>query len=266
MKLQIVSDLHLEFSAIEIPKIRADILVLAGDICIANYFTRSNTSPRKQLANEWLRWFESIATKYSHVIYVLGNHEHYHGGFGNTSNILKLQLGHISNLRILDDSYIDINGYRFIGSTLWTDMNRDPISMLQVGASMNDYRLISNINRNLLPRDTITKHFSSKDYISTFSEAHSNVVVISHHAPSYASIHDKYKAGPFAFANPAYYSSLDGFILERPQIKLWIHGHTHTSFDYTIGDTRVICNPRGYQRETALPENLEFDPSFTVTI
>jgi hypothetical protein len=47
--------------------------------------------------------------------------------------------------------------------------------------------------------------------------------------------------------NGCYHSSLEEFILDRPQIKLWTHGHTHYAFDYVIGDTRIVCNPRGYE-------------------
>jgi hypothetical protein len=39
---------------------------------------------------------------------------------------------------------------------------------------------------------------------------------------------------------------MDGFILDHPEICLWTHGHTHEDFDYHIGSTRVVCNPRGY--------------------
>jgi hypothetical protein len=46
--------------------------------------------------------------------------------------------------------------------------------------------------------------------------------------------------------NGGFYSDLDDFIAYRPQIRLWMHGHTHEDFDYTIGTTRVVCNPRGY--------------------
>jgi hypothetical protein len=46
--------------------------------------------------------------------------------------------------------------------------------------------------------------------------------------------------------NGGYSSDLTDFILDRPQIKAWTHGHTHELFDYNIGSTRVICNPRGY--------------------
>jgi hypothetical protein len=67
---------------------------------------------------------------------------------------------------------------------------------------------------------------------------------VGHHAPSKGSEHLKYKHD--TLMNGAYNSVLDDFIMERPQIKLWTHGHTHEDFDYMIGSTRVVCNPRGY--------------------
>ena len=48
------------------------------------------------------------------------------------------------------------------------------------------------------------------------------------------------------FRSGGFSSDLSEFILNHPQIKLWTHGHTHDEFDYTIGSTRIVCNPRGY--------------------
>ena len=69
-------------------------------------------------------------------------------------------------------------------------------------------------------------------------------VVVGHHTPSPFSIHPKYAHD--TLMNGGYTSDLIEFILDRPQIKLWTHGHTHEQFDYMIGSTRVVCNPRGY--------------------
>ena len=69
-------------------------------------------------------------------------------------------------------------------------------------------------------------------------------VVCTHHTPSYASIHPRYANSELM--NGAYTSDLSEFILDHPKIKLWTHGHTHEDFDYMIGTTRVVCNPRGY--------------------
>ena len=69
-------------------------------------------------------------------------------------------------------------------------------------------------------------------------------VVVGHHAPSKQSTHPRYRNE--VIMNGAYSTNLDNFILDRRQIKLWTHGHTHEDFDYMIGTTRVLCNPRGY--------------------
>jgi Icc-related predicted phosphoesterase len=69
-------------------------------------------------------------------------------------------------------------------------------------------------------------------------------VVVGHHAPSKASTHPRYQND--TLMNGGYSSSLDEFIIDHPQIKLWTHGHTHEDFDYMIGSTRIVCNPRGY--------------------
>jgi len=69
-------------------------------------------------------------------------------------------------------------------------------------------------------------------------------VVCGHHAPSTLSTHPRYKDE--RIMNGAYSSDLSEFIMDRPQIKLWTHGHTHEPFDYMLGDTRIVCNPRGY--------------------
>jgi len=48
--------------------------------------------------------------------------------------------------------------------------------------------------------------------------------------------------------NGGFSSDLSEFIMDRPQIKYWQHGHHHNESDYMLGETRVVCNPRGYIR------------------
>ncbi len=94
------------------------------------------------------------------------------------------------------------------------------------------------------PQDTVQDHKKMLEYISVTSEPLGKYVVVGHHAPSKASTHPRYQTE--VIVNGAYSSRLDQFILDNPQIKLWTHGHTHEDFDYMIGTTRVVCNPRGY--------------------
>jgi len=69
-------------------------------------------------------------------------------------------------------------------------------------------------------------------------------IVVGHHAPCKQSTKPQYEKD--VMVNGAYSSDLSEFILDHPQIKLWTHGHTHHNFDYMIGSTRIVANPRGY--------------------
>ena len=84
-------------------------------------------------------------------------------------------------------------------------------------------------------------------------------MVLGHHAPSHKSIHPKYQNQDVM--NHAFVNRLDEYIIDHPQIKLWVHGHVHDCWDYMIGDTRIVCNPRGYPGETN-----GFNPNLIVEI
>jgi hypothetical protein len=96
------------------------------------------------------------------------------------------------------------------------------------------------------PDDAMEDHVKMLDYIRIVTDGHYNrkFVVCGHHTPTPQSIHPKYAGDELM--NGGYTSDLTQFIMDRPQIKLWTHGHTHEDFDYLIGTTRVACNPRGY--------------------
>ena len=99
-----------------------------------------------------------------------------------------------------------------------------------------------------LPEDAVEDHKAMMTYIdNTLNEvaAWKSVVVVGHHAPSKQSTKPRYKDD--YHMNGGYSSDLESFIIDRPQIKLWTHGHTHDDFDYMVGSTRVVCNPRGYE-------------------
>lgn len=96
------------------------------------------------------------------------------------------------------------------------------------------------------PEDAVEDHKKMTGYIRQIIEGKfdEKFVVCGHHAPSRLSTHPRYKNDELM--NGGYSSSLDEFIIDHPQIKLWTHGHTHEPFDYMVGDTRIVCNPRGY--------------------
>jgi hypothetical protein len=96
------------------------------------------------------------------------------------------------------------------------------------------------------PEDSVEDHEKMLGFIQSVIEGKNDekFVVVGHHAPSKASTHPRYQNE--TLMNGAYSSDLSEYILDHPQIKLWTHGHTHEDFDYMIGSTRIVCNPRGY--------------------
>jgi predicted phosphodiesterase len=272
MKIAICSDVHLEFGQLELFNDEGiDVLILSGDICVARDLMEHDPYGIVDFgkSSRYHKFFQECSARFKHVIYVAGNHEHYHGDFKHTIPDLKSRLAYLTNLHILDKEIVDIGDVRFIGSTLWTDMNKeDPITLHAMKRMMNDFRIVDNSNREVsfktydangefngfhtrvarfCPEDAVEEHKKCLDYIKLmYSETPPwmSVVVVGHHTPSHTSCHPRYKDDQVM--NGGYHSDLTEFILDRPGIKLWTHGHTHELFDYMIGSTRVVCNPRGY--------------------
>jgi hypothetical protein len=184
---------------------------------------------------------------------VAGNHEHYHGVFD--TSLQKMKENMPDNFHVLDNESFEIDDVLFLGGTMWTDMNRqDPLTLHAIKDVMNDFQVIRKIRgkdyARFHPSDTVIEHIKTLAYFKMMMELPHNydkkVVIVTHHAPTVLSVDARY-VGEYLM-NGAYHSKLDDFILDRPQIKLWVHGHMHHRKDYMVGDhTRVICNPRGYQ-------------------
>ena len=262
MQLQIVSDLHLEFSPIEIKNAGGtDVLVLSGDICVANYLIRKEPSPYKRVGDVFRNFFEQVAFQFPKVYYILGNHEHYQGDFNLTASIIRSNIP--SNVTLLNNEFEDYRGFRFIGGTLWTNFNNgDPIATMTVENGLNDYRLITKNKYKLRGHDTYKEHTKFLNFIS--DNVISNTIVLGHHAPSFKSVSPQYVDN--FYLNTGYVSNLESFIKEHSNILLWTHGHVHSSHDYKIGNTRIFANPRGYQTTQALPENRNFNSNKVIIL
>jgi Icc-related predicted phosphoesterase len=286
MKLYLCSDVHIEFGPLEVHNNdNADVLILSGDIVVAsvfkNYDVHGIIEPTKK-AQDFLNFFHQCSTKFKDVIYVMGNHEHYDGDFATSADILRTVLKQYPNIHLLDKEVRTIEDVTFIGGTLWTDMNKeDPLTIYQISRMMNDFNIIKNSRRKstrkvpIYKRDEqdavimggnqyVVDHYESKEYASAFSpedavedhklmlkfidkatkDSTKKYVVVGHHSPSKTSTKPRYQND--IIMNGGYSSDLSEFILDRPQIKLWTHGHTHDVWDYMIGSTRITCNPRGY--------------------
>ena len=195
----------------------------------------------------------------------MGNHEHYGFQFQKTYAHIASQLP--DNVHLLENQTYTVEDVTFAGATLWTDMNKqDPLTMYHMQQAMNDYRQVTMFNEaksvyhRLTPERTVEDHYRSKNFIreTVENKFDQKFVVVTHHAPSKASVKPRYADDHLM--NGAYSSDLSEFILANPQIKAWTHGHTHDLFDYMVGSTRIMCNPRGYKYYEERAE--EFDPSF----
>lgn len=260
-KLIIVSDLHLEFHDIDIKnENNADVLILAGDIMIAQdlhdfaddpSIEILETKSRRAKAKRFRNFLSRMSSQFKHVIYCAGNHEFFNGKWVASLTYLRDECNKYPNIHFLENENVVIDDITFIGGTLWTDLNKgDPITVHAIGNLMNDYHSIRNDSTNyrvLRPSDTIFRHKTTLNYIRSIVEQDNTkkYVVIGHHAPTKLSTHYSYEDE--YIANGAYSSDLSDFILKYPQIKVWCHGHTHNVFDYVVGSTRIICNPRGYE-------------------
>ena len=262
MRIQLASDLHLEFLARKLPSQRlvevtsaADVLVLAGDI------------------GQGTQALELFADLSIPVIYVAGNHEFYGREWAQTRAELRA-MARAKNIHFLDNDEVVIDGVRFLGTTLWTDFRLpgtlQSVAMEAVQLGLMDYRLITTSAGPLQASETLADHERSRAWLSdrlatTFAGP---TVVITHHGPHPLSIHPRFSGNAL---NPGFVSDLTPLV---EQATLWLHGHVHDSFDYRVGKCRVVANPAGYvlnlNEATAGAalrlENSVFDPALVLEV
>ena len=247
MKIHILSDLHTEFTEFDPANADADVVVLAGDIGVG------------------LGGIEWAASKFLEVpvIYVPGNHEYYGHDIRLTAELKGAAPG---NIHVLDDDTLELDGIRFVGSTLWTDFKLHGegeawFARQRAKQWMQDFALIRNGERRFTPEDSALLHEASKAWLVGELEKKFDgpTVIVTHHLPASASVAKRYANDPL---NPAFASKLEGLI-ETHRPELWIHGHTHVPCNYELAETRIVCNPRGYPGEAS---RTEFRADLVVTI
>jgi predicted phosphodiesterase len=250
MKLNVLSDLHLSLGALAIPANDAEAVVLAGDIA----------RPKEAIA-----WASGFAKP---VLYVPGNHEFYGGSIaGTVAELRRLSAG--SNIHVLDDDEVIIEGVRVLGTTLWTDFMLFGEGEKRAAAMREAQRFMRDFSRIRLGESSFTPEASTalfKRHAAwlerKLAEPYAGpTVVITHHAPSRKSIHPRFAD---SLMNACFVSDAE-HLIERNRARLWIHGHTHDSFDYFVNGTRVLCNPRGYAKDGA-NENPLFDVNLSVEV
>jgi predicted phosphodiesterase len=243
MKIKLLSDLHLEICKKEgvFHPGEGDVLILAGDILTAKHLEKNGP-----LNEVYTNFLNDCVNNFNHVLYVMGNHEHY--GYHFESTYRKLKSNIPSTIHLLENETIQIGDWTFIGMTMWTDFNNEsPTDMFVVKQMLNDYQTIRATEkyRKLQPYDVLDAHRASRLYLFHQLKEHrnDNVFIITHHAPCEMSIAGKYKGN---VSNCAYYTDFSDIIINNPQIKYWAHGHVHHKNDYMLEQCRIMSNPRGY--------------------
>jgi predicted phosphohydrolase len=260
--IKYVSDLHLEINGNEfhdvVPENAKDInLVLAGDIC--EFYK----------VNRLVEFIRLCCSRYRNVLHVAGNHEYYRGSI--TRGPAKLMEGFAGNVpenyHFLNRNSVVIDDVKFIGATLWTDLDKgNPVFMMQVNdkfTGLNDYFRIrwgndkNHYARRLRPIDVLGMHQKDFHYIqSELTYDTRRTVVITHHAPILYLLDQPDRKFAFHRLNPAYASHLEGFVADS-YIDLWIHGHLHSTNDDEFFGTRIVHNARGYSNH----DNQDFNPN-----
>lgn len=246
MKIQVLSDLHREFSPYPLTPTDAEVIVLAGDVDVGTF---------------GIEWAKALGKP---VVYVAGNHEFYHQDIQRMTDELR-DASAGSPVHFLENERVIIGDTRFLGCTLWTDFRlfgdhmRDAC-MVQARRSLNDFRIIHNGAARFTPEDSIALHEESRAWLKAelTQPFAGKTVVVTHHMP-----HGKCVSARYAHDSlSACFASNADELMNLAD--LWIFGHTHDSNDVTIGKTRLLDNPRGYSRFLDTQENKDFKHDFVV--
>lgn len=257
MRLHIFSDLHIDFNqSMASHKLvddttEADAAIVAGD-------TRHGLAAG-------LKYLRKRFPAPKPLIVIAGNHEFYGSDRATELTAGRMAAAHL-DIHFLENETVVLGGVRFLGATLWTDYDfwgeetRD-VAMDAARIGLNDHRLIAAAPGSPMafqPEVARNLHVASRRFLKlTLQQPFPGpTVVVTHHLPHEKSLNRRFAADPLT---AAFVSDLSELIAFQPE--LWVHGHTHTSFDYRVGLTRVLCNPRGYGTE-----NGAYDPGLVVEV
>jgi hypothetical protein len=242
VRLQLLSDLHLETEAFEPqPAPDAELLVLAGDI-----------------DSRWagLEKFRGWPVP---VLFVAGNHEFDQRELSEAWPALRARCDTLG-LRLLEREsvvVVDREGVRvrFVATIRWSDFDLFGDAQRELAMRAANYFVrIMRATRHGQPLDAAAvreESLACRDWLVAELQqprgAWDRTVVVTHFAPSLASADPRYGAQP----GTASFCNADDVLL--PFADLWIHGHLHCRHDYRVahaeGSTRVVCNARGHARK-----------------
>jgi len=238
MKIRVMSDLHIRrHDDFPFQQLDEDVVIFPGDIAEGTH------------GCGWIKR-QKITVP---VIYVPGNHEYYGQNIGTLNN----EFRRVKHCNILNNQVHEIGDVVFVGTVLWTDFNvfgNQPLHAELTRRALNDYIWIQRKWHRFTPDDQIAYNKVAIRFIERVvknKNPNKKYVLVTHHCAEW-SIDTRYKNDPVTagFATKLPYG------LEQ-EFCLWVHGHTHTAFNYKIGDCRIVCNPRGYMTEkSGFNENL----------
>jgi predicted phosphodiesterase len=237
MKIRLLSDVHHEFYTDKslYSNKGEDVLVIAGDLDVGH--TRCWSA------------LKSFADQVKHVVYVPGNHEYYHHSMVEFDSYMR-RFSANTNIHFLNPGCVTLEGVTFIGAALWTNFGDNKFNQVVCTQRINDFRIIKGFSGDVcsaLYRDHST-------YIKQQYEAVSGTkVIVTHFLPDHACIAPEYR-GPDVLNH--YFANNLGSWISELQNTTWLFGHTHSNVDIKIGDTPVIANPYGYNRNPHYVEKL----------
>lgn len=232
MKINYVSDIHLEFSPNFTINDSGNILILCGDIIPAN------------LLNERFAktFFNDISSKFDRVLYVLGNHEFYQY---DLTYVDKIKNYFNNNITVLHNESIIIDNIKFIGGTCWSDLHKaDAMTMKKAPRMISDFKSVRSNGSILTVYDWLEEHSKFiKILKQELTDEYTNIVC-SHHAPSYLTINERFKDR--YESNGCYSSDLTKFM---DKVDYWFYGHMHEGYDVDYNNCKIRTNPRSYPNE-----------------
>lgn len=257
MKIRLLSDLHAEggFDRELLKTHGEDVTVIAGDL-----HTGAN--------NVW-SMLKQFADHQPNVIFVLGNHEHYHHDYDEVCHKLDL-FSENTSIKVLNPGTVfyspisrrlvkhteEKDAVAFIGASLWTNFRENPISEIAAARGINDFRVITKGNNFFSTNNAKELFYRDSAYIKhQYESIKLKKVIVSHFLPAVESIDKQYLVpGITSTLNEYFANDLGGWISELDNVPLFLHGHTHSNVDITLGSTRICANPYGYGKNRKYKE------------
>jgi predicted phosphohydrolase len=250
MRIFVASDLHFEFhNDIDwlppLPAVDAfDVLVLAGDIGTSAYLCTALRRLRKKFPNK-------------PIVFIAGNHEHY----GKNINRNIMEGIDVPDLYYLENRRVDLLGYHFLGSTLWTNFDcmgeeLRAAAMKMAWKHVADFIAIR--TAELSESYGVPKFITAECVAALYQKActwlnvelqtvdPAKTIVVTHFPPSREFRHMRISESLIS----AYFQANCRDLIEQYQPAAWLYGHNHFSDALLCGKTQVVSNQFGYPNES----------------